>query len=331
MSRSGQDSGSEELNYLISQDVSRWFAFAPYYSYAGGGLYSADDIDQWQVVYMVYLKDRLDHAWDLAQKSGTIPGYTNGLFRTIESENITRERGQQRKIDDWLWLECREEELGASLEESMWTSQTICRQVAEAFSWKPDVITLISVALKDADTPWRTGRAGYYVDKYPYDKIVLPPGIFTSSTSVAAVLRHEYAHCMTTNSSRGHAPIWLSEAVSQVSGGAGIYARDRAFFSGEGEWHPPHSAGYGFALPDRDPKRAWAYRQSTVIGQYLNSLGGTTKIGEMLRAHADESFLPRLEQTLVGQDRTDAAMRKVYGHSTAQVFEQAREWLKAQV
>jgi hypothetical protein len=99
----------------------------------------------------------------------------------------------------------------------------------------------------------------------------------------------------------------------------------RAFGSGQAPWlgvRELEVAHSGQRQGEPHPAQTWlAYQQSAWLVRYLVSLGGEAKIGDLLRAFANNSAWSEIKMRLTGQSAADEALREVYGFGEKELFE----------
>lgn len=284
----------------------------------------------WKEAIEHYYWDRLDQAFAIASSQGIGPvGVYLTWYRMIEAEWLTRRAGERTKPAPWLDFEWAPDDVGhADMTPVADAVLRACDEVAERLGWTHGAPTLVTILREEVRAPWSVAPHGYCVDMHPYEKICLPRYALDDRIDFRRVVRHEYAHVVTINLSAGKAPRWLSEAISVRMEGGRDRATERAFADGSADWLEPDALERAFASEDRG--KVWlAYRQSGLIGDYLASLGGERMVGDLLRAHAEGSFLRRVGAGLLGATHTDVAVRQVYGRSVGKVFGEARGWLRA--
>jgi hypothetical protein len=284
----------------------------------------------WKLAIDAYYWDRLEQAYGLALELGVAYGWQEWFFRLIQAEAVTRGESQTLKIDEQLSLEYVPSELHHVSQVAADIGHA-CAEVRSRFGWNEDAKTLIAILAEETDAPWTVGRAGYMMDKYPYDKICLPRTATHTSREFQSAIRHEYAHVMVLNLSQGKAAMCLHEAITML---AQDWSREEDWskFAASAEpWLDPVALTAAFDDqhdPSRFQARSLAYSQSAALGFYLKSLGGETKIGELLRAFADNSNLAELKMALTGQSPADEALRQVYGFGERELFANTLNWLR---
>lgn len=285
----------------------------------------------WKVAIDAYYWDKLKQAHDVALELGVGMPWQEWWFRLIEAEAVTREMSEITELPDQLSFEHVPHQI-PHISQVITDVQHACADVRARFGWLEGAKTMVSVLAAETDAPWTVGRAGYMMDKYPYDKICLPWNVTHESTLFQSVVRHEYAHVMVLNLTGGRATTYLHEAVTMM---AQDWPRtdDWVKFSKRAEpWLDPHALSAAFNDqhdPARAHARSLAYSQSSALGYYLKSIGGEKKIGDLLRAFNDNSTWQELKMTLTGQSPADEALRQVYSFGEKDLFEKALAWLDA--
>lgn len=310
----------------------------PGYGIAGtlyGGTFQVEDYALTSVPLNEYFWDRMETAYEAMRQVGTLPGFNQTLFQALEGEYETRRRSTTLRQADNLQIEFVEAEIGVEPTALANYVAEICGRISRDLGWDGSMDALVTFSAVENQTAWAYGPFGYCADKFPYDKVVLPAGIAHNSSHLETTLRHEYAHVVTLNSSKGRAPRWLSEAVSQTASGEAHTGPVRALALGQAPWLRVGDLEAAFSgsvrIHGTPESLQLAYAQALVVGQFLATQGGLAKLGELLRAHADESLFHNLELGVLGRSRTDGAMGRVYGMSEEAALEQAGEWIKGKV
>lgn len=296
------------------------------------GLAVGSSAGVWKVAVDAYYWDRLAEAFAFATELGVTAPFHEWMFRLIESEAVTREKGTIAEIGDRISLEIVPNEID---DPERATSDVLqaCAEVRQRFNWPEGADTLVSVLAEETDAPWTVGRAGYMMDKYPYDKICIPRGATVHPPMLQAVIRHEYAHVMVLNLSQGKATTYLHEAITMVAERTDRSRDWHLFAAGQAPWQNPTDLDSAFDDrhdPARFAARALAYSQSAAIGYFLRSRGGEATLGRLLRAFAENSNWSELKRTLAGRSPADEMLRQVYGVSEKDVFSQTLQVLTQQ-
>lgn len=280
----------------------------------------------WTDVLEAYYSDKLAVAAKLADEVGLGAGASFlTTYRLIEAEHLTREASVLIDRGGWLLLEFQQPEDRDPTEYESALRELVmvgCDQVTGLFNWSHGPRVLLTMLHPAANVPYVPSRDGYFMDKYPYDKICLPSMLLGSPDRLIAAVRHEYAHAMALNRTEGKCPIWLHEAIAMVAehGNANVMRprkwRDQdslhAAFRGD------RNSDGGLALVSD------AYAQSFVLGRYLYKLKGGSGLGELLDAFTDNSFGQELLMRVVNQRPEDEALKQVYGMGVTELFEKAR-------
>lgn len=292
---------------------------------------SFDHID-WQVPIEHFLWDRLIEAHRDASGM-SVGAWAEYLpwYRMIEAEWLIRTRGEMQTVNDWLRVEFIAEEIG---ETSDLTSaiEAICVETAHMFSVEERPEILLSVLSIESDAPWVDARAGYFIDKYPYDKICIPHYSVSRPDLLREVVGHEYTHALNLALTQAKCPIWLNEALAMLSQTALDQRALSDFRSGRATWKSPRELDQGFAAERRGDGQHrvifLAYEQAAWIGRYLLTLGDRAKLGDLMRAFNDNSFLGELKMRLTSETPADEALRQTYGLGEDEVFAQALDWVR---
>jgi len=308
----------------------QWAGKLPRYGIAsayGGG----PSGDLWKFAIDAYYWDQLEKALELASGLGVTFGWQEWMFRLIEAEAVTRQVSDTIQVDPQVSLE----HVPAQLHHISQVTADVAHATADVrrrFGWAEGANTLVSILAEETNAPWTVGRAGYMMDKYPYDKICLPRVSTHNPIEFQSVVRHEYAHVMVLNLSEAKAATWLHESVTMV---AQDWMRTEdwgKFAHGTEHWLQPAALNAAFN-DEHDPKlfhaRSLAYSQSSALGFYLKSIGGEPKIGDLLRGFADNTNWTELKMTLTGQTPADEALREVYGFGEKELFDRALVWLRS--
>ena len=284
----------------------------------------------WKLAIDAYYWDRLEQAHDLALELGVTFGWQEWFFRLIEAEAETRKTSSIQKLEDRVSLEIVPHQVHHSHQVTLDVQQA-CSDVRTRFGWPEGADTLISVLAEETDAPWTVGRAGYMMDKYPYDKICIPLGVTHQPPLLQSTIRHEYAHVMVLNLTAGKAPIYIHEAITMV---AQDWPRPEdwiRFVNGSALWLDPHTLSAAFDdqhNPARAHARSLAYSQSAAIGYFLKSLDGEKTLANLLRALDGHSNWHELVMNLRGQSPLDDALRHTYKFGEKELFQKTLEWLR---
>jgi hypothetical protein len=292
----------------------------------------APDTPHWEAAFEHYYLDRIIEAFQEIRDHGV--GEAGDLlrwYRVIEAEAITRNKSEIIDVTPWLSLEyVPEETMGIEVELASRTFDA-CSEVADRLGWTHGVKTLLSVLAEETDAPWATNPYGYCVSKEPYEKICLPNYLVDDLSEFSQAVAHEYAHVISTNIADEYAPRWVEEAVSVLVERRFDVETWRAFCSAQTTWlSPPDLEGVLVDRTDDDGTKdeIWmAYQQAGWIGRYLSNTYGDRQLGEFLREIANESPSFNLKRTLLAQDRTDAALKSIFGLTKRQLFTKSHTWV----
>jgi hypothetical protein len=270
-----------------------------------------------------YYWDNLRMAMKLADDAGLgLNAAYLSVFRMIDAEYTTREASVLVDRGDWLLVEHVPHTHEVSLTEIETLVRTGCDQVADAFSWQHGPAVLFTVLHPDVNAPYVPGRHGFFIDKYPFDKVCLPTYLLDEPGHFVAAVRHEYAHAMCLNRSLGKCPTWLHEAIATVAETptASRFGRPRI-------WRDPRDLEAAFR-DDRETEEGAAsvtaaYAQARRLGQALLDEGGTAKLGKLLDAFTDNTFLQNLIISALSQHPEDEALKQVYGFGVKELFKRA--------
>lgn len=289
----------------------------------------------WDAAIEEYHWDRVVEAHALAEPMGV--GETAdrlAWYRLLEAEAITRRKSKVVQLRDWLsfeWIPSEVEDLAPRLQN---LAIEACDEIAERLGWSHGPPCRIAILAPEVDAPWATHPYGYCADMYPYDKICLPDHLIDDLDEFSQAVAHEYAHVISLNLALGHAPRWLEEAVSVLAEREFDREAWDAFREDPAEWQAPSDLEAAFETVEEDEDAEWdvwlAYQQSGWIGRYLESLDSGRKLGDLLRAHADERLLLGLSLAIAGRTRTDYALKKTYGLTLRRLFDEAYAFTIAQ-
>jgi hypothetical protein len=279
----------------------------------------------WSVVYRAYLEDRVEAGYRAALDLGTAATSGTLLFyRQLEAEAETRRHSTIHRPNEWLHVEGREvadssvqADIAAAIENT-----------AHRFGFTDRPDTMVSILISEVDTPWAVGRAGYFVDKIPYDKICLPEAALSSCRQFCATLAHEYAHLIALHLAEGHAPRWLNEAFATLSEGYPTERAVEAIRAGSMPWRSERDLDVAFVAPENDrqglSERHGAYSQAAVMAKYLQNLKGDEGFANLLRGFANNPFWKDLAMSVTGQEPVDEALREVYGFGVRDLFARSK-------
>lgn len=278
----------------------------------------------WRVVLEQYNQDHLEAAHRLAEEFGAGPaGMGIVVYRRVDAEYLTRVRSTTEPVNDWLTLEWVPDEL--AMDDSMRTLMLDAMDsVAKRLGYETRGKVLLSVLTTEADAPWSDGRFGYMVNKIPFDKICVPLAAFGSRERLHEVVAHEYAHVIAHDLSEGRVPRWMDEAIAMV-----MQSGDRPHRVDH--WLTPDELDMAYHADQGDVRRWNAYQQSGIIGEFLATMGGEPKIGELLRDFANNSTWTELKMSLTGQRPEDEALREAYGFGVQDLFSNAEVWQQRRV
>lgn len=292
----------------------------------------APDTPHWEAAFEHYYQDRIIEALSEIRDHGV--GEAGDLlrwYRVIEAEAITRKKSKTIKVASWLSLEFVPSETMGIEAELVTRTLEACSEVANRLGWAHSVTTLLSILAEETDAPWATNPYGYCVSKEPYEKICLPNYLVDDPSEFSQAVAHEYAHVISSNIADEYAPRWVEEAVSVLVERRFDNETWRTFCENQKSWLDP--TDLEAVLVDRSDddgtkEEIWmAYQQAGWIGRYLSNKFGDERLGEFLREIANESPAFNLLRTLRAQDRTDAALKKVYGLTRRDLFAFAHTWV----
>jgi hypothetical protein len=292
----------------------------------------APDTPHWEAAFEHYYQDRVVEAFREVRDHGV--GEAGDLlrwYRVIEAEAITRRKSEALEVSPWLSLEFVPTETMGIERELAKRTLDACSEVADRLGWSHSVKTQLAVLAEETDAPWATNPYGYCVSKEPYEKICLPNYLVDDLFEFSQAVAHEYAHVISTNIADEYAPRWVEEAVSVLVERRFDAATWRRFCDDSRSWLNP--ADLETVLVDRSDddgtkEEIWmAYQQAGWIGRYLSSIDGDYRLGEFLRDIANEAPIANLLRTLAGKDRTDAALKRVFGMTKRDLFDEAYKWI----
>ena len=290
------------------------------------------DTPHWEAAFEHYYLDRMDGA--LSEIEGFGIGEGAELlrwYRVIEAEAITRQKSRTIQISEWLNFEFVPEQLMGLECDMAQRALSACDEVAERLGWNHSVTTLLSILAEETDAPWAANPYGYCVSKEPFEKICLPNYLLDDPIEFCQAVAHEYAHVISTNIAEEYAPRWVEEAVSVLVERRFDAETWALFLDMPEKWLSERDLE--FVLTDRSDDEGkkeliWrAYQQAGWIGRYLAHLHSEQKLGDFLREIANESPSTNILRSFKGHDRTEHALRRVYGLSKQDLFEQAYRWI----
>ncbi|MDR3689482.1 MAG: hypothetical protein P4L46_08900 [Fimbriimonas sp.] len=293
----------------------------------------AGDTPHWEAAFDYYYQDQVEAAFAEVTESGVGEGADLlRWYRVIEAEFVTRKKSRTIDVTPWLQMEFVPDQLMGLEEELAQRTLAACDEVAQRIGWSHGSQTLLSILASETEAPWAANPYGYCVSKEPYEKICLPNYLVDDPLEFGQAVAHEYAHVISTNIADEYAPRWVEEAVSVLverrfdRGTWSDFKADRTRWLSERELE--------FALTDRTEdeearkEEIWnAYQQAGWIGRYLAELKGENSLGAFLREIANESPVANILRSFRGQDRTDRALRQVYGVSKRELFDRAYDWM----
>jgi hypothetical protein len=181
-----------------------------------------------------------------------------------------------------------------------------CRHAASLLGVEAieEFTTWVSFLPAHTDAPWRIGRAGYCVDKYPFDKVCLPERLLKDPFELREAMAHEFAHVIVLHLGRGRVPVWLNEAIAMHCGGRVDPRAVAALRTGVWPWRAPHALDAAFQS-DHPGEIQAAYTQAALLGDYLAPKG---RLGDLLRILGADNWGVRW-RSLLGADPVDLALR----------------------
>ena len=288
----------------------------------------------WKQVQEHYYWDRMEAALDMAQSLGTGSNAQMVFFyRLIEAEAVTRQRSQRHEPGDWFRLEWIPSEVDISIDELESAIREECAKVLEILPWEQSDETLFTLLAVESNAPWTPGRQGFFMDKFPYDKICLPSELLQDESEFRSAVRHEYAHAATLNLAEGRCPRWLDEAIAMVVSGEAFRLSPAEFVRQSHPWQSPNSLDQAY-LADRESAQGrpvvWsAYYQSAMIGAWIAESFGIEAFSRLLAGMTNNSVWSDLVARFRNREAVDEAMLEVTGMSTARAFESAKTWTLA--
>jgi len=282
-----------------------------------------------EVVRELYFDDNLEAAWEQGLERG-LSRLDMRFYRLLEAEYLTRQRAQIMELRAGLTFEYNPHEHGLHLHHHSELIRNECEAVAARFGWDFREEARITVLIAEVDAPWHYHRAGYCIDKYPFEKICIPASSLHHEGELRHLIRHEFMHAITMNLCNGHEPVWLTEGLSVFVEGTGPTGYWRRFRDGGAEWRDPMYLSGGIKA-NRWGNSVEAiregYEQASIVVAHLHSLGGDAKLAELMNRIGDEGVRSNFFRSLLGRTRTDEALRAVFGLSESQAFAKARDWL----
>ena len=292
----------------------------------------APDTPHWEAAFEHYYLDRMVEAFDQIRDHGVgEAGELLRWYRVLEAEAETRMKSEVLEVTDWLSLEFVPDQTLGMEEILGQRTYEACDQVAHRLGWSHSVPTRLSILAEETDAPRATNPYGYCVSKEPYEKICLPNYLVDDPSEFSQAVAHEYAHVISTHLTDEYAPRWVEEAVSVLVErrfDLDVWAK---FNEEPSAWLSPkelESILIDRSEDDGTKNEIWlAYQQAGWIGRFLSHRNGDAALGRFLAEIANESLLLNVVRILTGRDRTEAALRRVYGLSQRELFLRARLWI----
>lgn len=299
-------------------------------------IYRATNFDyiDWKGPIEHFLWDRLEAAHQAA--SGITLGVAGEYvhwYRMIEAEWLTRSQGRIEAVNDWLKVEFIADETvgGEGLSARI---EAICEQTAHDFQVEERPEIMVSVLSAESDAPWVDARAGYFIDKYPYDKICIPQRSAFDPGHLQEVVSHEYMHALNLTLTQARCPLWLNEGIAMLAQTKLDPQTQRDFAAGNAPWKDPHRLDGAFHAEitgERDYAAIHrAYEQAAWLVRYLLTLGDRPKIADLMRAFNDNTFLEDLKMRLTSEEPAEEAIRQIYGFGQRELFSRAFRWMEGQ-
>jgi hypothetical protein len=292
----------------------------------------APDTPHWEAAFEYYYQDQMVESYVEIRDHGVgEAGELLRWYRVIEAESETRLKSEVLEVNDWLSLEfVPDETMGLEIELGNRTLEA-CNQVAERLGWTHSVATRLAILAEETDAPWATNPYGYCVSKEPYEKICLPNYLVDDESEFSQAVAHEYAHVISTHLTDEYAPRWVEEAVSVLVERRFDIDAWQKFKQQPSAWLSVvelESVLIDRSDDDGTKDEIWlAYQQAGWIGRFLSQRNGDAALGTFLAEIANESPILNLFRIFLGRDRTEAALRRVYGLSQRDLFEKARLWM----
>ena len=294
----------------------------------------APDTPHWEAAFEYYYQDHMVESYIEVRDHGVgEAGELLRWYRVIEAESETRMKSQVLEVANWLSLEyVPDETMGLEIELGERTL-VACNQVAERLGWRHAIPTRLAILAEETDAPWATNPYGYCVSKEPYEKICLPNYLVDDPMEFSQAVAHEYAHVISTHLTDEYAPRWVEEAVSVLVERRFDHDAWEKFKTQPSSWLKVtelESVLIDRSDDDGTKDEIWmAYQQAGWIGRFLSQRKGDAALGAFLAEIANESPLLNLLRIFMGRDRTEAALRRVYGLSQRDLFEKAHSWMSA--
>ena len=280
---------------------------------------SIGESGEWKLAIDAYYRDEMPAAYAVAVRLGAgFGGAALRWYRMIEGEALTRERATVESLEPWLSLEHDPHEWRPD-EAHRDALRSACAGVAERLGWDFALPVRATVLLAEVDAPWHGARAGYCVDKVPYDKVCLPLRAVQEPESLKRVMAHEFTHVVNLNLTQARIPHWLDEGLAMLMEG------DAPQGSG---WLDPEPLNAAFEEDRRTDEGLRhsqdAYAQAAVLVRRLHRLQGDAGLQSLLRAFTNNSAWSEIRIGLLGQSGADEALREVYGLGEGELFAQAK-------
>ena len=285
-----------------------------------------------EVVRELYFDDNIEAAWEHGLERG-LSREDVRFYRLLEAEHLTRQRAVILSIEPQLSLEYDPNEKGFDPEVTPYVVRDECNALARRFQWKYDEAIRVTILTTEVDTPWSYYRAGYCVDKYPYEKVCIPAYSLHAPNEFGRILRHEFMHAVTLNVCNGHEPVWLTEGLSVLVENQIRSRYWMKFKMGLLEWRTAMFLNGGIDGNRWDQSEVdrirQGYEQAYIVVSYLHKLEGDKGLIALMKAIGDESVARNVKRTILGQSNTDSALRSVFDLSEEAVFQEAYKWLQS--
>ncbi len=200
-------------------------------------------------------------------------------------------------------------------------------EICDAFGHRPEKKTIVELFPNHVDFSVRIGGRPFIATIGACSGRVIAMASPRKGASLFGrynwdnVLRHEFAHTVTLDATRGRITHWYTEACAVYSEPharpwswkqllSDAFREDRLFTLDEIDW--------GFIRPKRADGRHLAYAQSEWIIEYIFDKHGRDKALALLEAYRDE--LPQ-----------EAAFKQVFGMDAATFFKRFKRWAGRQV
>lgn len=291
-----------------------------------------DDYPFWNAVIQLYDEDKLEGAFEVANRLGDgREGRGIYFYRLIEAEYALRRNGLVKELAPSLSLEYMPSEQEHRVDWLMGATAHVLDEMRTRLNWTGEEKVWVSVLPEQYDFAFASNRFGYCAQKTDFYKICLPAHAAADPTLFGVTLAHELAHVVSLSLSKQRLTKWLGEGFSVFISGEGDNRSRVAFLNKPQLWLAPRELESQFGPGvDLDSLPKWlAYQQAGWVVRYAAKLQGIPGLMRLLEFHGDESFWHNMKVLALERSRTGDAIQEVYGMSEEELMGKAYESLKA--